>query len=77
MKFIVGKGGGARVWDDSRARPISFNRYTILINRVLRLIDNRLTFASELVPVLQSDGATRYRPTVQSVYWLQAKADSH
>ena len=64
MKFIISKGGGTKVWDDLRVKPISFNRYTILINRVLRLIDNRLIFALELVPVLQSNSTTYYQPTV-------------
>ena len=64
MKFIISKRGGAKVWDNLRTKPISFNKYTILINRVLRLIDNRLIFALELVPVLQSNSTTYYQPTV-------------
>ena len=64
MKFIINKRGSTRVWDDLRAKPISFNRYTILINKVLRLIDNRLIFTLELVPVLQFNGATHYQPIV-------------
>ena len=56
------------MWDNLKAKPISFNRYTILINKVLRLIDNRLMFTLKLIPVLQSNSTTCYQPTVQSVY---------
>ena len=37
LSFIINKGRSTRMHNNSRAGSISFNRYTILVNRVLGL----------------------------------------
>jgi hypothetical protein len=37
LSFIINKGYSTRIYNNSRAGSISFNSYTILVNRVLGL----------------------------------------